>query len=148
MNSEANANTPAPTSTPAAPITPPIARLHPVEHVIHNDRRIDPYNWLHDKQTPEVLSYLIAENAYTDSVLGGTEALQEKLYQEMLGRIQQTDLSVPYLLRGYLYFSRTEEGKQYSVHFRKRDAENSADELGAWLRRCGPGLRRTISGST
>src|SRR5215813_2211042 len=126
MTSEANANTTTPIADPA---TPPVARRHPVEHVIHEDRRIDDYAWLHDKQNPEVIAYLNAENAYTDAVLAGTEAFQEKLYQEMLGRIQQTDLSVPYRLRGYLYFSRTEEGKQYSIHFRKRDEENSADEL-------------------
>src|SRR5579863_225421 len=101
MTSETNANITAPIAAPAAP---PIARRNPVEHVIHNDRRIDPYAWLHDKQNPEVIAYLNAENAYTDAILAGTEALQEKLYQEMLGRIQQTDLSVPYRLRGYLYF--------------------------------------------
>jgi len=126
MTSESSANITTPT---AGPTTPPVARRHPVEHVIHNDRRIDPYAWLHEKENPEVIAYLNAENAYTDSVLNGTEALQEKIYQEMLGRIQQTDMSVPYRLRGYLYFSRTEEGKQYSIHLRKRDAENAADEL-------------------
>ncbi len=126
MTSEANANI----TTPIAdPTIPPVARRHPVEHVIHNDKRFDPYAWLHDKQNPEVIAYLNSENAYTDSVLAGTEALQEKLYQEMLGRIQQTDLSVPYRLRGYLYFSRTEEGKQYPIHFRKRDIESADDEL-------------------
>src|SRR6202451_3774653 len=124
MTSEAN------TATPTAdPTSPPIARRRPVEHVIHEDRRIDPYAWLHDKQNPEVIGYLNAENAWTDANLRGTDAFQEKLYQEMLGRIQQTDLSVPYRLRGYLYFSRTEEGKQYSIHFRKHDADDSADEL-------------------
>ena len=126
MTSESNSNTVTP---PVELATPPVARRHPVEHVIHGDRRIDNYNWLHDKNNPEVIAYLNAENAYTDSVLAGTEAFQEKLYQEMLGRIQQTDLSVPYRLRGYLYFSRTEEGKQYSIHFRKQDAENSTDDL-------------------
>ena len=126
MTSEANANT---SSSVADPTTPPVARRHPVEHVIHEDRRIDPYAWLHDKQNPEVIAYLNAENTWTDANLRGTEAFQEKLYQEMLGRIQQTDLSVPYGLRGYLYFSRTEEGKQYSIHFRKRDADGAADEL-------------------
>ena len=124
MTSEANANTTTPVAA-QSPVTPPVARQHPVEHVIHDDRRIDPYAWLHDKQNPEVIAYLNAENAYTDSVLAGTEALQEKLYQEMLGRIQQTDLSVPYRLRGYLYFSRTEEGKQYSIHFRKPAAQTA-----------------------
>src|SRR5262249_17989211 len=102
---------------------PPLARHHPVEHVLHSDRRSDHYAWLREKQNPEVTEYLNAENAYTDAVLAGTEAFQEKLYQEMLGRIQQTDLSVPYRLRGYLYFSRTEEGKQYPIHCRRRDLE-------------------------
>jgi oligopeptidase B len=125
MTSEANANTTPIAAQPPTPTTPPVARRHSVEHVIHEDRRIDDYAWLHDKQNPEVIAYLNAENAWTDSVLAGTEALQERLYQEMLGRIQQTDLSVPYRLRGYLYFSRTEEGKQYSIHFRERDAENA-----------------------
>src|ERR1700684_1877601 len=124
MTSEAN------TATPTAdPTSPPIARRRPVEHVLHEERRIDPYAWLHDKQNPEVIAHLNAENTWTDANLRGTEAFQEKLYQEMLGRIQQTDLSVPYRLRGHLYFSRTEEGKQYSIHFRKRDADDAADEL-------------------
>src|ERR1700722_20163923 len=127
MTSEINPNT---TMPPADPTTPPVARQHPVEHVIHEDGRIDPYAWLHDKQNPEVIAYLNAENAWTDGVLRGTEALQEKLYQEMLGRIQQTDLSVPYRLRGYLYFTRTEEGKQYPVRCRRRDIEGAPEE---WL---------------
>jgi len=108
---------------------PPIARRQPVEHVIHGDRRVDDYAWLRDKQSPEVIAYLNAENAYTDAVLRGTEAFQEKLYQEMLGRILQTDLSVPYRLRGYLYFTRTEEGRQYPIHLRRPDTENAPEEL-------------------
>jgi oligopeptidase B len=116
-------------ATHAAKPTPPIARRHPVEHVIHNDRRIDPYNWLREKENPEVIAYLNAENAYTDALFRDTEPFQETLYQEMLGRIQQTDLSVPYRLRGYLYFTRTEEGRQYPIHARKLDVADSADEL-------------------
>jgi oligopeptidase B len=107
---------------------PPIARRHAVEHVIHNDRRIDHYAWLREKQNPEVSAYLKAENAYSDAVLRETEAFQEKLYQEMLGKILQTDLSVPYRLRGYLYFTRTEEGKQYPIHGRRPVAEGSPEE--------------------
>jgi oligopeptidase B len=106
-----------------------VARRHPVEHVLHGDRRIDAYAWLREKENPEVIAYLNAENAYTDALLRDTEGFQERLYQEMLGRILQTDLSVPYRLRGYLYFTRTEEGKQYPIHYRKRDADDSADEL-------------------
>jgi oligopeptidase B len=108
---------------------PPLARREPVEHLLHGDRRIDHYAWLREKQSPEVIAYLNAENAYTDAVLRGTESFQEHLYREMLGRILQTDLSVPYRLRGYLYFTRTEEGKQYPIHRRRRDVEGAPEEL-------------------
>src|SRR5258706_13991662 len=104
---------------------PPVARRQPVEHVVHGDRLVDNYAWLRDKNNPEVIAYLNFENAYTDAVLRDTEPFQEKLYEEMLGRILQTDLSVPYRLRGYLYFTRTEEGKQYPLYYRKRDAEGA-----------------------
>jgi oligopeptidase B len=100
-----------------------------VEHVLHGDRRVDHYAWLRHKENPEVIAYLEAENAYTDAILKPTEPFQERLYQEMLGRIQQTDLSVPYRLRGYHYFTRTEEGKQYALHCRRRDSEGAAEEL-------------------
>jgi oligopeptidase B len=108
---------------------PAIARREPVEMVLHDDRRVDHYAWLRNKESVEVIDYLKAENAYTDEVLLPTEGLQEKLYQEMLGRIQQTDLSVPYRLRGYSYFTRTEEGKQYPVRCRRRDIEGAPEEL-------------------
>lgn len=106
----------------------PLAEREPVEHVIHNDRRVDHYAWMKNKKDPRVRAYLDAENAYTDAEMHGTEALQEALYQEMLGRIQQTDLSVPYRLRGYEYYSRTEEGKQYPIYCRKKilDASTTA----------------------
>jgi oligopeptidase B len=108
---------------------PPVARRQPVAQVLHGDRLVDDYAWLREKSSPEVLAHLNAENTYTDAILRETEPFQEKLYQEMLGRILQTDLSVPYRLRGYLYFTRTEEGKQYPLHFRKRDAEGAPEEL-------------------
>jgi oligopeptidase B len=108
---------------------PPVARREPVEHILHGDRRVDHYDWLRHKESSEVLAYLEAENAYTDAILKPTERLQEKLYQEMLGRILQTDLSVPYRLRGYLYFTKTVEGKQYPYHYRRRDEQGSPEEL-------------------
>ena len=131
MNPEANAatSTPAQENSEGTILKPPVARREPVEHVLHGDRRVDHYAWLRNKENPEVIAYLEAENSYSDAILKPTEAFQEKLYQEMLGRIQQTDLSVPYRLRGYLYFTRTEEGKQYAIHCRRRDAEGSAEEL-------------------
>jgi oligopeptidase B len=100
-----------------------------VETVLHDDLRVDHYAWLRNKESAEVIDYLKAENAYTDAILRPTDALQEKLYQEMLGRIQQTDLSAPHRLRGYSYFTRTEEGKQYPLRFRRRDVEGAAEEL-------------------
>ena len=128
-----DAKTTTPSLSNAAPVgavpKPPIARREPVEHVLYGDRRVDHYGWLRHKESPEVIAYLAAENAYTDAVLKPTEGFQEKLYQEMLGRIQQTDLSVPNLLRGHLYFTRTEEGKQYALHCRRRDAEGSPEEF-------------------
>ena len=131
MNPESEKLSPAvsdETAPNAAPV-PPVARREPAEHVLHGDRRVDHYDWLRHKESPAVLAYLEAENAYTDIVLKPTESLQEKLYQEMLGRIQQTDLSVPYRLRGYLYFNKTEEGKQYPYHYRRRYEEGAPEEL-------------------
>src|SRR3989475_9662576 len=130
MNPEANAatSTPAQEDSEGTVLKPPVARREPVEHVLHGDRRVDHYAWLRHKENPEVIAYLKAENAYTDVILKPTEALQEKLYQEMLGRILQTDLSVPYKLRGYLYFTKTFEGKQYSFHCRRRDVEGAPEE--------------------
>jgi oligopeptidase B len=98
----------------------PLADREPVEHVIHDDRRVDHYAWMKNKKDARVQAYLDAENAYADADMAGTSALQESLYQEMLGRIQQTDLSVPYRLRGYEYYTRTEEGKQYPIYCRKK----------------------------
>jgi oligopeptidase B len=111
------------------PVSPPLARREPVETVLHGDRRVDHYAWLRQKENPEVIAYLEAENAYTDAILRPTETFQETLYQEMLGRILQTDLSFPYRLRGYLYFTCTEEGKQYPTHCRRVDAGGSLDEI-------------------
>src|SRR5579872_4872336 len=101
MNPDAKAAAPAFSSdtTGSTPPSPPLARREPVETVLHGDRRVDHYAWLRQKENPEVIAYLDAENAHTDSILKSTEPFQEALYQEMLARILQTDLSVPYRLR-------------------------------------------------
>ncbi len=116
-------------TTASTPLSPPLARREPVETVVHGDRRVDHYAWLRQKENPEVIAYLEAENAHTDAILRPTESFQEELYQEMLGRILQTDLSVPYSLRGFLYFTCTEEGKQYPVYCRRADRSGSLDEM-------------------
>ena len=115
--------------TAAVAVRPPVARKTPHETKIHGYTLKDDYFWLREKSNPEVISYLEAENAYTESVMQPTEALQEKLYKEMLGRIKQTDLSVPARIGEYYYYSRTEEGKQYPYRCRRKGSMTGAEEV-------------------
>ena len=102
---------------------PPVAPRHPTSLSKHGDKRIDDYYWLRHKQDPAVLDYLKAENAYAEAVTKPLQPFADTLYREMVGRIQETDLSVPYRLRGWLYYSRTEAGKQYPILCRKSAAD-------------------------
>ena len=95
---------------------PPLAAKKPHATEIHGYMLEDDYFWLREKSNPEVIKYLESENAYTEEVMKPTKALQETIYNEMLGRIKQTDLSVPSRIGEYFYYSRTEEGKQYLLH--------------------------------
>src|SRR4051812_18809056 len=99
----------------AANVTAPSAKINPSKLEKHGDVRVDPYYWLRDKKSPEVISYLEAENRYTDAIMKPTEALQKKLYDEILGRIKETDLSPPARRGPYRYYTRTEKGKQYAI---------------------------------
>ena len=101
-------------SPPDAP-APPVARKVPVRLENHGDVRIDDYFWLRERSNPEVIAYLEAENRYAERVMAATKAQQDVLYREMVGHIRETDMSVPYLEKGWLYYSRTEEGKQYPI---------------------------------
>jgi oligopeptidase B len=96
---------------------------------IHGEKLADDYFWLRDRQNPEVKAYLEAENAFADSVMKPTVAFQEALYKEMLGRIKETDLSVPYREGTYLYYSRTEQGKQYAIYCRKKGNLEAAEQV-------------------
>jgi oligopeptidase B len=98
---------------------PPVAKQVPTIDVVHGDRRQDDYFWLRQKDHPDVLAYLRAENAYTDAVMKPTDGFQGSLYRELLGRIKEDDQSVPYRRGDWLYYSRTEKGKQYQIHCRK-----------------------------
>jgi oligopeptidase B len=111
-----------------APV-PPVAIIIPHVDTIHGDIRVDNYFWLRARDNPEVLAYLNAENAYTEAMMKHTEALQEKLYHEMLSRIKETDLSVPEKIDNYYYYSRTEEGKQYTIYCRKKESLNAEEEI-------------------
>ena len=88
---------------------------------MHGDVRVDDYAWLRDKQDPRVLDHLRAENAYTDALMETTKPLQQSLYDEMLGRIQETDTSAPVRRGRYVHYTRTEKDKQYDINCRRRD---------------------------
>ena len=137
--------------------TIPVCPRKPKQLIYHGSSNDDPYYWLREKQQPEVIDYLEAENAYTEATLIKTKSLQAKLYDEFLGRIQETDISAPLkkgnapkrkfimifnldevilifsfpytmiyfscyyimFLGNYIYYQRTEKGKQYPIYCRK-----------------------------
>ena len=100
--------------------TPPVARRQPTTTVLHGHTLQDDYAWMRDKSSPELLAHLEAENAYTAAAMQPTEVLQGRLYQEMLSHIKETDESVPVPDKGWLYLTRTVEGRQYPIHCRRR----------------------------
>jgi len=108
---------------------PPMAAIIPAPLTIHGHTRVDNYFWLNQRENPRVIDYLKAENDYTRSILRPTEPLQEKLYNEIIGRMKQTDLSVPYRDHGYYYYSRYEEGKEYPVYCRKKSTLEAPEEI-------------------
>lgn len=111
------------------PPTPPIAPCRPHEIVTHGHTRVDDYYWLREKEDQHVIAYLEAENAYTATMLRETEALQQTLYHEMVGRIQETDQTVPVRIDDYYYYSRTAEGKQYPIYCRKHGSAGAPEEM-------------------
>ncbi|MFA8299620.1 MAG: S9 family peptidase [Hyphomicrobiales bacterium] len=98
------------------------------ELTIHNHTRNDEYYWLRERENPDVIQYLEEENKYTDHILKDRKDLQENLFKEIVGRIKQNDMSVPYLLKGYYYYNKFEEGKEYPIICRKKD-EKDAKEI-------------------
>src|SRR5690348_15366560 len=110
-------------------IRPPVAKIVPSAVTVHGDTRIDNYAWLRDREDPDTIRYLEAENAYTKARMQHAEALESRLYAEMLGRIKQTDLSVPVKRDDYFYYTRTEEGKQYSIYCRKRGSLEAPEQV-------------------
>jgi oligopeptidase B len=108
---------------------PPIAKRVPHVHRAHGDERPDDYHWLRDREDPDVTAYLEAENAYADAVMAPLRPLQERLYAEILSRIQETDLSVPVPHGPFLYYSRSVEGLQYPIHCRRTPEDGSAEQV-------------------
>ncbi len=110
-------------------IKPPVAEKIKKELTIHGDTRIDNYYWLNERENSKVIEYLKAENEYKEAVMKHTETLQENLYNEIVGRIKQTDMSVPFKTEGYYYYSRFEEGKEYPVYCRKKESLETEEEI-------------------
>ncbi len=121
-------------------IKAPVAEKEAEILSIHGDDRMDNYYWMKlsdeqknaselDEQTKKVVDYLEAENAYTKQILSHTETFQEELFTEIVGRIKQTDMSVPYKENGYYYINRFEEGKEYPIHSRKKETLESEEEI-------------------
>src|SRR5258705_2844799 len=108
--------------------TPPVTKK--ISHVteINGHNLTDNYFWLREKTNPEVRAYLEAENAYTDAVMKPTEPFQKKLYDEMLSRVKETDVEVPYREGEYFYYIRTETGKQYPIRCRKQISADASEE--------------------
>ncbi len=115
-------------SAPDAP-QPPVAKVVPEELVEHGHLRTDDYYWMKERENPEVVAYLEAENAYTGAVLKHTEPLQEKLYDEIVGRIKKDDASVPFKHGDYLYYRRFAGDGEYPLHCRKRGSVEAAEEV-------------------
>src|SRR5882672_6142307 len=110
---------------------PPIAAKKPYQVVSPNGSREDEYYWLRDdkRENPQMLDYIKQENAYADAMLAHTKALETKVYQEIIGRLQQDDSSVPYRMNGYWYFRRFETGKEYPIYSRRADTPNAPEEI-------------------
>jgi oligopeptidase B len=112
--------------TPAAP---PIAERRPVTTVVHGETRTDDYAWLRDREDPAVIAYLEAENAWAEAATAHLAGFRERLYAELLGRIVETDLTVPVQDGPYLYYTRTVEGQAYAIHCRRKGSMEAPEEI-------------------
>ncbi len=108
---------------------PPVAKIVPHEITTHGHRRVDPYFWLKNKGQTDVTAYLEAENAYAEAVMASSEALRRRLYREMVGRIRETDQTVPVRIDDFFYYSRTEEGRQYPIFCRRAGSPEAAEQI-------------------
>ena len=108
---------------------PPVAEKISTKFNDFGKERIDDFYWIRSPKDQKTLDYVNLENAYTDSVMAHTKPLQEKLFAEMKGRIKEADQSVPSMDNGFLYYSRTEEGKQYSIFCRRKGNMDAAEDI-------------------
>jgi len=107
----------------------PVADRSPKTLTAHGHERIDPYYWLKERENPEVIDYLEAENAYAEAAMAPLAELREELYEEMVGRIEKSDESVPVLRDGYYYYTRWEDDDEYPIHCRKKGSLEAEEEI-------------------
>lgn len=107
----------------------PFAKKCPRELIAHGDIRIDNYYWLNERENPEVIAYLEEENRYQEEMMKDTEPLQQQIYNEIVGRIKQDDVSYPVKRNGYYYYSRYEEGKEYPIYCRRKDNMDNPEQI-------------------
>ena len=115
-------------------IKPPVADKKPFEVGLYGDKRTDDYYWMNDyfkkgSDSNKVVDFLKAENAYLDSMMAGIKPFQQKLFDEMKGRIKEKDETVPVFNNGYFYYNRYEEGKQYYAYCRKKGSLDAPEEV-------------------
>ena len=108
---------------------PPFAARRPRVLEAHGDKRVDPYYWLREKDNPQVIAYLEAENSYTDAVMAPTLPLQDQLYHEIVGRIQETDTSAPTFYKGSWTYTRTVEGLDYEIYCQRRGSMDAPEDV-------------------
>ena len=114
---------------PSETLNPPVAKIIPKELTAHGHTRIDNYYWLNQRDNPEVIAHLEAENTFKEAVMVHTGDFQEKLFDEIVGRIKQTDMSVPYKDQGYYQYTRYEEGGEYPIYCRKKGSLDAEEEV-------------------
>jgi oligopeptidase B len=108
---------------------PPKAAIKPKELITHGHKRIDNYYWLNERENPEVIAYLKAENEYLEQMLAPSKVLREKLFEEIKSRIKEDDESLPYKYKGYYYYTRFEKGKEYAINCRKKGTLQAKEEI-------------------
>jgi len=118
-----------PTAEVGTTLSPPLAAQQAHTHTEHDVQRPDPFHWLRDRENPEVIAYLEAENTYTAAQTDHLKDFRKLLFDEMVGRIQETDLSVPVKDGPYWYYSRTEDGLDYPIRVRKLESMEAEEQV-------------------
>lgn len=116
-------------TAPSKHVEAPVAQKIDTVLEIHGHQRIDPYYWMNNRENPAVIAYLQAENAYLEAMMAHTNTLQNKLFEEMKGRMKEDDSSAPFFSNGYYYYSRFETGSEYAIHCRKKGSLDAEEEI-------------------